>query len=75
MFRYGCISSRLTLSEETPSENCVNILSIVSEGAFPHSYQLGQTKVFLRENLYQLLEEARLAKLNRVAITIQAKVM
>ena len=72
IFRYDCISS-LSLGAGTSREKCVKILGIINT-AFPPRYQLGKTKIFLCENLHQLLEEARFAKLNRLAVVIQAKV-
>lgn len=39
-----------------------------------HNYQLGATRVFLRENLHRLLEHSRCQCLNSAAITIQKNV-
>ncbi|XP_078347643.1 unconventional myosin-XV-like isoform X3 [Oculina patagonica] len=69
--RYSCLSSHVDLTSTNPRENTSRILKLVEFE--PESYQFGKTKVFLKEDLHATLEDARMAKLNRMAVVIQAR--
>ncbi|KAJ7340290.1 hypothetical protein OS493_003023 [Desmophyllum pertusum] len=70
--RYRCLSSQLDLSSTNPTVNATRILKL-SDKVEPESFQFGKTKVFLKEDLHDSLEESRMAKLNRMAVVIQAR--
>lgn len=70
--RYQCISSHVDLSSPNQRENVSRLLKLLDK-IEPESFQFGKTKVFLKEDLHGALEEARMAKLNRMAIVIQAR--
>lgn len=71
--RYQYLSSKLDLSSANPRENVARIFNIIDR-IQADSYQFGKTKIFMKENLHQSLEDARMAKLNRMAVVIQARV-
>ncbi|XP_008287593.1 unconventional myosin-XVB-like [Stegastes partitus] len=69
--RYGVLLTQ-RLSEASDRELTVAVLNMV--GAEEGQYQLGLTKVFLKELLYQLLEEKWTSTQTWAAITIQRNI-
>ncbi|KAM8842059.1 uncharacterized protein myo15ab isoform 4-T5 [Synchiropus picturatus] len=69
LLRYKAL---LCLADPPPAdgENCVAMLHKLGP-VRPGSYQLGVSKIFLREDLYQLLEGKRDRVLNVAAMTLQ----
>lgn len=68
--RYRVLLATKLNPEWTPKELCIQILSKL-ESTYRTQYQIGLTKVFLRENLDQYLEQKRIQIIRSSAIVIQ----
>ncbi|XP_041432611.1 unconventional myosin-XV [Xenopus laevis] len=68
--RYRCVMD-LGPNVRVDGQICVTVLKKLCPSATPSMYCIGVSKLFIKENVYQLLESKRDQLMNRAAVTLQ----
>ncbi|KJE90233.1 myosin-X [Capsaspora owczarzaki ATCC 30864] len=69
--RFKCLAPKLKLTEDMAG--CTTLANTLNLGANPQEYQVGKTKIVLKERVYFPLDDRRVKMLDKLAIIIQKR--